>query len=268
VTERDYVLGTEDDEVARLGLQHRVWRPRMLDAWARAGINVGQTVLDVGCGPGYATVDLAEIVGSGGKVVAVERSQRFLQSLAARVARRQLSNVEAREADVAAEDFGEAFADAAWCRWLLSFVPEPQRAIANISRALKRGGVAVFHEYADYGAWQMMPPNPDVDRFRTLVMQSWRDAGGEPNVGLELPSWLHAQGLQVEEVRPLTHIVRRSDYMWQWPAAFMATNAKRLHELGYASAEEAERFATALHRTGAQSWMITPLVVEVIARRA
>ena len=80
MTERDYVLGTEDDEVARLGLQHRVWRPRMLDAWARAGINVGQTVLDVGCGPGYATVDLAEIVGPSGKIVAVERSQRFLDA--------------------------------------------------------------------------------------------------------------------------------------------------------------------------------------------
>jgi SAM-dependent methyltransferase len=268
VTEQDYVLGTENDEVARLGLQHRVWRPRMLDAWARAGISVGQTVLDVGSGPGYASVDLAEIVGPSGSVVAIERSQRFLQSLVARVERHQLANVEAREADVTGDSFGEAFADAAWCRWVLSFVSEPQRAIANIAGALKPGGVAIFHEYADYGAWQMMPPNPDVDRFRKLVMQSWRDAGGEPDVGLNLPSWLNAQGLEVEEVRPLTHIVCRSDYMWQWPAAFMATNAKRLHELGYASAEEAERFATALDRSDAQSWMITPLVVEVIARRA
>jgi SAM-dependent methyltransferase len=239
----------------------------MLDAWARAGINVGQTVLDVGSGPGYASVDLAEIVGAEGKVVAIERSRRFLDSLAARLDRRQLHNVETLEADVTGESFGEAFADAAWCRWVLSFLSEPRRAIANIARALKPGGVAVFHEYADYGAWQMMPPNPEVDRFRTLVMQSWRDAGGEPDAGLNLPSWLHAEGFEIIELRPLTHIVRRSDYMWQWPAAFMATNAGRLHELGYAGAEEAGRFATALDRTDAQSWMITPLVVEVIARR-
>ena len=267
MTERDYVLGTEDDEVARLGLQHRVWRPRMLDAWARAGINAGQTVIDVGCGPGYASVDLAEIVGPEGKVVAVERSGRFLQSLAARVERHQLSNVEAREADVTADGFGEAFADAAWCRWVLSFLSEPQRAIANISRGLKPGGVAVFHEYADYGAWQMVPPNADVDRFRTLVIQSWRDSGGEPDVGLHLPSWLQAEGLEIAELRPLTHIVRPRDFMWQWPAAFMATNARRLHELGYASAEDAERFATTLERANAGTWMITPLVLEVIARR-
>ena len=38
--ERDYLLGTHDAEVQRLGLQHRVWRPRVLDAWRRAGIRL------------------------------------------------------------------------------------------------------------------------------------------------------------------------------------------------------------------------------------
>jgi len=47
-TERDYVLGTHDEEIARLGLQHRVWRPTVLDCWYRAGITVGSTVIDVG----------------------------------------------------------------------------------------------------------------------------------------------------------------------------------------------------------------------------
>ena len=49
--ERDYVLGTGDAEIERLGLQHRVWRPHMLDAFARAGIRPGLTMLDVGAGP-------------------------------------------------------------------------------------------------------------------------------------------------------------------------------------------------------------------------
>ena len=59
MSERDYVLGTHDAEVERLGLQHRVWRERARDAWARAGIAAGQTVIDVGAGPGYAAIDLA-----------------------------------------------------------------------------------------------------------------------------------------------------------------------------------------------------------------
>ena len=69
--ERDYVLGTHEEELARLGLQHRVWRPVALDCWQRAGITVGKRVLDVGAGPGYAAIDLAEIVGPTGEVVAL-----------------------------------------------------------------------------------------------------------------------------------------------------------------------------------------------------
>ena len=267
MSDRDYVLGTEAEEIERLGLQHRVWRARMLDGWRRAGIGPGQTVADVGAGPGYASVDLAEIVGPEGKVVALERSRRFLDALEERAARLGLNNVSAREHDVSEAPFGDAFADAAWCRWVLSFVADPGRTVAHIARALKPGGVAVFHEYADYGAWRMMPPDPDVERFRTLVMQSWRDAGGEPDVGVHLPAWLAAEGLELIHARPLIAVARRSDFLWQWPAAFMATNARRLRELGYVDEAEAERLATALDRAGPHALMVTPLVIEIVARK-
>src|SRR5438477_215163 len=79
-TDRDYVLGTHDEELARLGLQHRVWRPVVLDCWQRAGVTVDKRVLDVGAGPGYATVDLAEIVGTTGEVIALERSRNFVRA--------------------------------------------------------------------------------------------------------------------------------------------------------------------------------------------
>src|SRR4051794_14670044 len=103
MTEGDYVLGTRDDEVDRLGLQHRVWRPRMLDAWRRAGITAGWTVIDVGAGPGFATLDLAEIVGPAGKVIALERSRHFLLVLRARALHNGLANIEAHERDVSGE---------------------------------------------------------------------------------------------------------------------------------------------------------------------
>jgi len=266
MTDGDYVLGTRKDEVGRLGLQHRVWRPLVLDAWSRAGIGSGQTIVDVGAGPGFATLDLAAIAGPQGKVIAFERSPQFLAELRHRAADAGLANIDTVERDVSQGDLGEDFADSAWCRWLLSFVADPRRTVAAIARALKPGGVAVFHEYGDYGAWRMMPPNPVVDRFRSLVMQSWRDSGGEPDIALFLPGWLAENGLETIEVRPLIHIVRRDDMIWQWPAAFMATGAKRLHELGYVDADEAARMAVAMD-DDPDAWMVTPLVTEIIARK-
>jgi SAM-dependent methyltransferase len=267
MSDRDYVLGTDEDEMERLGLQHRVWRARVLDGWARAGIGPGETVLDVGAGPGFATTDLAELVGPEGRVIALERSRRFLTAIDARAARLRLQNVEAREQDVSETEFGEAVAGAAWCRWVLSFVADPTRTVRHIAQALRPGGVAIFHEYADYGAWRTMPPIPEVDRFRTLVMRSWRDAGGEPDIALSLPAFLAAAGMEVIGIRPLIAIVGRGDLMWRWPAAFMAVNAARLHALGYVEAEEASRFARALDKAGEGTLMITPLVAEIIARR-
>ena len=57
--ENDYILGTHDAEIARLRLQHGVWREQVLDCWRRAGIGPGHTVVDIGCGPGFASVALA-----------------------------------------------------------------------------------------------------------------------------------------------------------------------------------------------------------------
>lgn len=265
MTDRDYVLGTQDEEIERLGFQHRVWRARVLDAWGRAGFGPGQTILDIGAGPGFATMDLAGIVGADGRVVALERSRRFLDHLRAHAS--SLQNIDTREQDVCETGFGEAVADGLWCRWLLSFVADPARTVSHIARALKPEGTAVFHEYADYRAWQMMPPSAEVDRFRSLVIQSWRDAGGEPDIGLNLPGWLRAKGLEIVEIRPLIEIVGRADFTWQWPAAFIATNAKRLHELGYIDADEASHLARALDDAPPDAFMITPLVVEIIARR-
>ena len=261
MSDGDYVLGTRDDEVARLGVQHKVWRDEMLEGFRLAGFGQGQTILDVGAGPGFASADLADLVGTDGRVIALERSPHFAATLRAR----GLSNVELREQDVNEQEFGTAFADGAWTRWVLAFVADPARTVGHIARALKPGAKAVFHEYADYQSWRTMPPSPDHEQFRSLIVKSWRDSGGEPDIALELPALLDAAGFDLVAVRPMVRIVGRGDPAWQWPASFIATGSARLHELGYATAEQAEGFATFLDRLPPDTRMITPLVDEIIA---
>src|SRR2546427_11345451 len=93
----DYIFGTHEEELARLGLQHRVWRPRATDAWRRAGFTVGQTLVDLGCGPGYAALDLAELVGPHGRIVAIARSRRYLDALEAPAKARPLTWIDTPE---------------------------------------------------------------------------------------------------------------------------------------------------------------------------
>src|SRR6185436_18590137 len=98
--EKEYVLGTDRAELERLGLQHQLWLAQAAAAWERAGFRRGQKLLDVGCGPGFATIDLAQRVGPRGKVVAVDISQRFLAHLETLAKARGLANIHVTQGSV------------------------------------------------------------------------------------------------------------------------------------------------------------------------
>jgi SAM-dependent methyltransferase len=264
----DYVLGTTDAEVERLGLQHRVWRESMLAAWRRAGIGPGLRVVDVGSGPGYASLDLAELVGPLGEVLAVERSRRFVDVLQRESRRRGLAQVTVQEGDLMEIPPPSGF-DLTWCRWVASFTSSVPRLACWIRDALRPGGVAVFHEYVDYGSWRFAPPRPTLQEFVAEVMASWRASGGEPDVAPVLIEALRSEGFRLRSVRPLVFATTPGEMTWRWPAAFVAINTLRLRELGRVPAEWVDLVTGELAAAEADpdSLMVTPMVLEVIADR-
>jgi SAM-dependent methyltransferase len=267
VSEKAYVLGTNDEELARLGVQHRAWRQRALAAWQLGGIEPGNTVLDVGCGPGYASIDLADLVGATGRVLAVDKSPRFLDVLKTMCQSRELENVTVHEADLDCGEFPAALVDAAWCRWVLSFVKQPRDVVAHLAAALRPGGAVVLHEYFDYSTWQAAPFCSELEEFVSAVMASWRDNGGEPNIGLILPRWLQEVGLQLREMHPIVDIVKPGHLSWTWLRAFVEVGRSRLVELGYLNAVRSEAIWNAFVALEAtpHTWMITPGVLEIVA---
>jgi len=227
----DYVLGTHDGEISRLGLQHQVWRPHMLDAWMRAGMTSGSKVVDFGSGPGYASLDAAKIVGPAGEVVGLERSARFLCFARRQLERQETSRVRFLECDLIEDAIELSGFDLAWCRWAASFVASPRALVRGIADSLRSGGKVVFHEYQSYATWRSIPTSRLIDEFASEVMSSWRASGGEPDIAPSLIPWLTDTGFKLIEVRPLIFAVRPSQFMWQWPAAFGLSNSQRLADL-------------------------------------
>jgi SAM-dependent methyltransferase len=246
-----------------------VWRAATLDCWRRAGIASGASVLDLGAGPGYATLDLARLVGPTGRVTAVERSRRFLDALDLRRRAEGLDHVTLHEADLATDSLPEAPFDFVWCRWVACFVPRPADLIAKLAGALSPGGVAIFHEYAAYSTWRMLPRHPPFERFVALIMESWRRAGGEPDIATELPSMLESAGFALIENRPLIHCAGPTDDHWHWLAAFVASGLDRLVELGLAEPAWAGELRGWFARAASSGAVLalTPTVLEIIARR-
>ena len=267
--ERDYVLGTHDEELARLGLQHRVWRPMVLDCWRKAGITVGSRVLDIGAGPGYATVDLAEIVGPAGKVVALERSNKFVNALKEAVRARSLTNVKIHELDLMTDSLPENDYDFSWCRWVLSFVSDPALLVQKLGNAMRKGSVAIFHEYGHYETWRFFPRLPMQERFREHVIATWRESGGEPDGAAQLPELLSDNGFVICSSRPHVFCLRPDDYMWQWPATFIGIYLPRLIEMGRIDEEFADKVRgdLASAERNRNVLMLTPLVLEIVAEK-
>lgn len=271
-SEKDYLLGTHDDELERLGLQHRVWRPRTTDAWQRAGFTAGQTLIDIGCGPGYATLDLADIVGPSGRVVAIDRSRRFLDHLEAQTKTRGIRQVEAVEIDLDDARLPEhlpAGADGAWGRWVFAFVQNPRALLERVSAALKPGGRLVIYEYFDYSTWKLAPRSAAHELFVQKVVETWRASGGETEIGLSIPGWLTEMGFRLETTRPLIDIVGPRNYIWQWPKAFIEVGVQRMLDLGALTPDEAQRARrdVAEAESRPDSLMITPGVIEIIATK-
>jgi SAM-dependent methyltransferase len=268
-TSQVYVLGTHDEEITRLGLQHRVWRPRVLGAWQSATIGSGQTVLDVGCGPGYASLDLAELVGPSGVVVAIDKSDRFLEVLDGMRQQRGINNITPHKVDLNAGEFPTITADRVWCRWVLAFVKHPRDVLAEMAAALRPDGVMVLHEYFDYSTWRTVPPCDELEEFVEAVMASWRNNGGEPDIGLWLPGWLRELGFELQTVQPMVDIVQRDHAIWSWLRAFFDVGRRRLVDLGYLSASRGDYLWHAFSKfeTTPGAWIITPAVLEIIAGR-
>ncbi|MFJ3905388.1 methyltransferase domain-containing protein [Streptomyces sp. NPDC090025] len=154
----------------------------------------GQRVLDVGCGPGTITADLAALVApDGGRVTAVDAAEDVLTKARAVAAERGLDNVEFAVADVHALDFPDDSFDVVHAHQVLQHVGDPVRALREMRRVCRPGGVVAARD-SDYAAFTWFPEAPGLDRWLELYRRVARANGGEPDAGRRLLSWAHRAG--------------------------------------------------------------------------
>jgi len=240
--EREYLLGTDDDELARLGFQHQVWTADAVRAWDRAGFAPGQALLDVGCGPGYATLDLARLVGPRGRVHGVDVSARFVAHLRARAEAMGARNVTAEVLDLTAADLPAEEFDGAYARWVLCFVSDPAAVVRRVAAALKPGAPFVVWDYLRYDGVVMAPGDPAFDRVFGAMVESWRATGGDGSIGQRVPGMMVDAGLEIIHVEPVIRGALPRSALWQWPRTFFTNFLPSLVERGFITRADADAF--------------------------
>lgn len=242
----EYRFGYEDSELTRLGIQHRHLTSYTQLFWQRAGFKPGMTVVDLGCGPGYTTVDLARQVDKTGTVIAVDRdSENSLPHLKSRLESMDMSNVEVIAEELDSFDLAPNSVDGVYGRWVLMYLPKDdvEGLINRVARWLKPGGVFASVEICNYLNMGIHPRSDLMDCIARAFYESVNreSEGYYANIGNYIPGMMQRAGLEVD-ITVTTPAIRSGSEKWEWPDTFFKSHLPSLVEMAFISSSQKQDF--------------------------
>ncbi|WP_432483883.1 class I SAM-dependent methyltransferase [Kineococcus esterisolvens] len=151
----------------------------------------GASLLDVGCGVGTLTADLAAHVAPG-RVVGVDSSAEVLQAARSAAAGRGV-HVELTVADAHALPFADGEFDVVHAHQVLQHLPDPVAALREMRRVCRPGGTVAVRD-ADYATVHWHPTSPGLRSWLSGYRATARAAGGDPDAGARLLALARAAG--------------------------------------------------------------------------
>jgi len=199
-------------------------------------IRPGDVVLEVGCGTGAVTRDLAGLVGRRGSVVGVDPSRVILGE--ARKLSRGVGGgrITLRQADGAHLPFADGRFDVALAITVILHVADPLRVVREMARVVRRGG-AVGLQDQDFGL--VAVTHPDRALTELILKEVASRIYAEPYSGRRLPGLLRDAGL--ERVRLLTDVYQDTT-LEPWTKTFLERRAEHAVKFGIVDASTAQRW--------------------------
>lgn len=234
-------------------------------------VKPGMTLLDCGCGPGSITLGLAEALAPG-VVVGVDRDASRVEVAERAASERRVANVRFQTADVQELPFADASFDAVFAHAVLQHVREPLRALAEMHRVLKPGGVVGLRD-DDRSSVVVAPQAPEVVRLIELLTMVEELNGGDPRIGRRYRGLLRRSGF--EEVVISASCEYDADIAATRRRASLAVRAAREFvgpvavEQGWSTLEEIERLAAACASWGESPDAFSAVIwCEAVGRKA
>jgi SAM-dependent methyltransferase len=227
----------------------------------------GLDLLDIGCGPGTITADLAERVDPG-RVLGVDTSAEVVEHARAL----GVTDVEFAVGNAYALGVADESFDVVHAHQVLQHLTDPVAAVVEAARVLRAGGLLAVRD-SDYASFFWAPANPQLDRWLELYHELTARNRAEADAGRHLPAWVRAGGFTDLTVSSsnwtFADAASRAWWGGQW-ADRVRHSSYATQALEHGLADEDELAAI---EAGWRQWMNEPdgvfvvPSVEVIARR-
>ena len=168
-------------------------------------VRPGDRVLDVGCGPGSITLDVARLAPGPSKVTGVDQSPMMIDAAQRAATSAGIRNAKFVIGDAQRLAFADGAFDLTYSNALLDWLEDPVAALREQARVTRRGGI-VFARLSDLSSQTFHPPCPDVTRvvgaLHALASTDPGQAGWNPFLGTRAVELLRGAGLDVVNVLP------------------------------------------------------------------
>ena len=209
---RDYVLEGGAAGRDRLRLLSDVMGPDNRALLDLVGIPAGARCVDLGCGGGDVTVELARAAGAAGSVIGVDIDAALLDIALRETAALGMTNVsfECRDAMTwqSSEPVGLVYA-----RFLLSHLADPLAVLRNTRENLRPGGLVIVEDI-DFRGHFSEPACPALDRSVEWYRKTVANRGGDANIGPRLPALLRDAGFENVRLRMFHPVAMDGGIKW------------------------------------------------------
>ena len=180
------------DFIKKLELQALETAEERIPLYLEVGLKDANLILDVGCGSGVVTRDIAHL--TKGKVIAIDGSKDMIK--VAKQVLKDYKNVELRVGQAEKLPFDDNMFDIVTCNLLLMWADKPQNVVNEMARVVKPGGIVLASLEPDYGGKLHYPEHPKVDPI--FAGKAIREKGGDPRIGRKLRLLFVRAGLETK----------------------------------------------------------------------